>query len=124
MKNLLLNALQWIAIPFIFFITLIVVTGVINFFWRFINPESIFNKTIAEMGACGIASYFSLDWSFSISPKKNINTLYVICLFAVLFYGMAIGNSIMKREFFDLWGEAANIVGFSIAFYKCKEELD
>ena len=122
-KSKIVNTLRWISIPFVFIVSLLVITGVLNFLWRYINPGGLYDDFIMIV-ASGLGSFYSINLSFTVAPKQTLNVLYSICFAASFFYGMVFWNSMLKREYVDLWGLIGNIVGLAISFYILKKEIN
>lgn len=115
--------LRWLSIPFVFLIVLLLVTGVLNFVTKIFNPGGT-SDNIIMLIASGFGTFFAIRASFEITPTHSKNVLIGICGFAVFFFGMAFWNSIVKKEFIDMWGYVGNIAGLIIVFFSIDTELE
>lgn len=115
--------LRWLSIPFVFIIVLLIVTGLLNFITKIFNPNGT-SDNIIMLIASGFGSFFAIKASFGITPTHSKNVLIGICGLAVFFFGMVFWNSIVKKEFVDMWGLVGNIAGLIIVFFSIDTELE
>ena len=115
--------LRWLSIPFVFLIVLLLVTGLLNFITRIFNTNGT-SENIIMMIASGFGTFYAIKVSFGITPSHSKNALIGISGFAVFFFGMAFWNSIVKKEFVDVWGYIGNIIGLIIVFLSINDDLE
>ncbi len=107
---------RWITLPILVLLVLLVITFVLNFIGKLLNPNVGYG--IIMLISSAFACYFSIKIGLDYSPARSKYVLFAICAFLLIITGGAFVNSNMiNHTYFDNWSNFGNLVGIGAAYF-------